>query len=269
VSRLEAHRLGIRRGGRMIVDDVSLALEAGTFVALIGPNGAGKSTLLSALAGLLTPDEGTVTLDGQAITAMGRRALARRRAYLPQSPRAEWPIPVERLVALGLIPQLPAFGGLPAALAGQVERILAEHDLIDRRDQPATTLSGGELARAMLARALVGEPDIVIADEPLSGLDPRHALEGIARLRAVANEGRIVIASIHELTLAARYASHVAVMRGGKLIASGATATTLTSPLVRAAFDVDACVSNAGSPTAIVDFVPSPASAPSPSHGGR
>jgi len=258
MTRLDARNAGVRRGGRMIVDDVSLALEDGSFVALLGPNGAGKSTLLAALAGLLAPDHGTVALDGQPIAAIDRRALARRRAYLPQSPRAEWPIAVERLIALGLTPQLPAFGGLPAALAARVDRMLADYDLLDRRDQPATTLSGGELARAMLARALIGEPDVVIADEPLAGLDPRHALESVGRLRALGLEGRLVIASIHELTLAARYASHVAVMRDGRLIAFGPTAATLTSALVHAAFDVDACVSGAGDRNAIVDFVPSP-----------
>jgi iron complex transport system ATP-binding protein len=260
MTRLVATGIRVTRGGRRILDDVALSLEGGCFVALLGANGAGKSTLLSILAGMLAPDAGSVTLDEVALATISRRALARRRGFLPQSPRAEWPITVERLVALGLTPQLPAFGALPAAYDEQITAALATCDLLDRRTQTATTLSGGELGRAMLARALVGNPDILIADEPLAGLDPRHALEGIVRLRALADSGKLVIASIHDLTLAARYATHIAVLREGALIAHGPTAPTLTSALVRDAFDIDACVSGQGH-DALVDFVAIPGQA--------
>ena len=253
---LEAHGVTVRRGGRAIIDRVSLALEPGMFVALLGANGAGKSTMLGALAGLLAPDEGTVTLGGTAIARLDRRTLARRRAFLPQSARAEWPISVERLVALGLTPQLPAFGGLPPSLRDAVDRALEVCDLIGKREQAATTLSGGELARAMLARALVGSPDILIADEPIAGLDPRHAIETIARLRGLADAGKLVIAAIHDLTLAARYSSHVGMLHNGTLIAFGPTAETLSSARVAATFDVDACVTGTGR-DALVDFVAS------------
>jgi iron complex transport system ATP-binding protein len=257
MTRLIVDTVSVARGGRTILARLSLALEGGSFVALLGANGAGKSTLLSVLAGLLVPDAGNVTLDEVPLPSIARRELAKRRGFLPQSARAEWPVSVERLVALGLTPQLPAFGRLPAAFEARVTAVLEACDLLDRRAQSATTLSGGELGRAMLARALVGDPDIVIADEPLAGLDPRHALEGVARLRALADAGKLVIASIHDLTLAARYASHVAVLLDGELIAFGPTAPTLTSALVRDAFDVDACVSGAG-PHALVDFVAAP-----------
>ena len=255
MTKLEGNGLSLRRGGRPILDDVSLRVESGSFVALVGPNGAGKSTLLAVLAGLLAPDAGHVTLDGVALGAIERRTLARRRAFLPQSPRVEWPISVERLVALGLTPQLPAFGALPDALARRVALSLAQFDLASKRDQPATTLSGGELARAMLARATVGDPDLLIADEPLAGLDPRHALEGVTRLRSLADDGRLVIASIHELTLAARYATHLAVVRNGRLAAFGPIATTMTSAMLCDVFEVEACVTDAGQSGAVVDFV--------------
>jgi iron complex transport system ATP-binding protein len=250
---IRAEGIQVRRGGRTILDDVSLTLPPGSFVALIGANGAGKSTLLSVLAGLLAPDAGTVRLGGETLAGMSRRALARRRAFLPQSPRAEWPIAVERLVALGLLPQLPGIGRLPPDAAARIDRALELCDLTDRCDQPVTTLSGGELARAMLARALVGDPEVLIADEPLAGLDPRHAIAGIARLRGIADEGRIVIASIHDLTLAARHATHVAALRGGRLAAFGRMAETLDAGLVRAVFDVPAEIG--GMPGApFVDF---------------
>ncbi|MBO9575302.1 MAG: ABC transporter ATP-binding protein [Sphingobium sp.] len=256
MTALTAKDVAVRRNGRAIVDAVSLRLESGMFVALLGPNGAGKSTLLSCLAGLVRPDEGSISLDDSDLTAIGLKALARRRAFLPQSPRAEWPVSVERLVALGLTPQLPAFGGLPAEMTARVADMLAQVDLTVHRDQPATTLSGGELACAMLARAMVGDPDILLIDEPLTGLDPRHALDGIARLRALADAGKLVLASMHDLTLAARHASHVAVMREGRLAAFGETATTLTAALLRDVFEVDVRISAAGTATATVDFLP-------------
>ncbi len=236
---LEATGLTVRRGGRAILDGVSFAARAGDFVAVIGPNGAGKSTLLSALAGLLTADAGTVSLNGTSIAELSDRELARRRAYLPQNPRCEWPISVERLVALGLTPSLPAFGGLPQPDREKIARVLAQCDLLDRRAQSATTLSGGELARAMLARAFVGDPDVLIVDEPISGLDPRHLIDAMARLRAVAQAGKLVVASLHDLTVAARYATHVVALRDGKVERAGRAADTLTPETIHAVFDVE------------------------------
>ena len=254
MTRLAVRGITVERGGRAILADVSFELEAGMFVALVGANGAGKSTLLSVLAGLLKPERGEVLLDGAALSAADPRELARRRAYLPQNPRAEWPISVERLVALGLTPQLPAFGGLPGGFEPRLTNAIAACDLLAQRLQPATTLSGGELARAMLARALVGDPEVLIADEPMTGLDPRHAMDTVGRLQALASEGRLVIAAIHDLTLAARSATHVMALREGRLAAFGPTAEVLTPDLLRRVFDVEARITGAGHKT-LVDFL--------------
>ncbi|HEY2783158.1 MAG TPA: ABC transporter ATP-binding protein [Steroidobacteraceae bacterium] len=253
MSILDALNLCVHRGARAILDHVSLHAESGDFVAIIGPNGAGKSTLLSVLAGLLKPDAGMVALDGISIHALSGRKLAHRRAYLPQNPRCEWPISVERLVALGLTPTLPALGGLPASFGARIAQALEACDLLEHRDQPATTLSGGELARAMLARALVADPDVLIVDEPIAGLDPRHALDTARRLQGLAKSGKLVIASIHDLTLAGRYASRIFALSNGRVQGDGETATTLTPELIRSAFDVEACVS--GTPGSVyVDY---------------
>lgn len=253
MSGLQAERLVFRVAGRTLVGRVGFVCERGQFVALLGANGAGKSTLIRMLAGLARPAEGQVLLDGRPLQAIDRRELARRRAYIPQNARVEWPIAVERLVALGLMPHLPVFHDLNAAMWRKVEAALAQCDLAHKRGQPADTLSGGELARAMLARALVGDPDILIADEPLAGLDPRHAIEGMARLAALAHAGRLVVASVHDLTLAARYATHVAILREGRLTAFGPTAETLTPANIRMAFDVRASIHGTGA-DACVDF---------------
>jgi iron complex transport system ATP-binding protein len=254
MTTLSAKGLTVERGGRAILDDVSFSLDAGTFVALVGANGAGKSTLLSVLAGLLKPDRGEVLLDGVTLASVERRELARHRAFLPQNPRAEWPISVERLVALGLTPQLPAFGGLPGGFEPRLTDAIAACDLLPQRLQPATTLSGGELARAMLARALVGDPEVLIADEPITGLDPRHAIDTVARLQSLAADGKLVIAAVHDLTLAARSATHLMALREGRLVAFGPMTEVLTPDLLRRVFDVEARVSGGGRET-LVDFL--------------
>jgi iron complex transport system ATP-binding protein len=254
MTGLVASRLAVRRAGRASVRDVSFRAESGEFIAVVGANGAGKSTLLAVLAGLIAPDAGSVRLDDVDLAGLTRVQIARRRAYLPQNPRCEWPISVARLVALGLIPTLPAFGGLAPPVLARVTDTLAAWDLAAQSEQAATTLSGGELARAMLARALVGDPHVLIADEPISGLDPRHALDTVGHLKALALSGKLVIAAIHDLTLAARYATRILALDHGGLAADGQPADVLTPQLLRSVFDVEARVSDAGG-GAFVDFL--------------
>lgn len=251
MSVLLAEHLHVAKGGRAILRDVSLMAGPGEFVAVVGPNGAGKSTLLSALAGLIAPAGGIVSLDGVPLPRIVRRELAKRRAYLPQNPLCEWPLSVERLVALGLTAHLPALGPLPSRFDGALDQVLADHDLLDRREQAVTTLSGGEFSRAMLARALVGQPDVLIVDEPVTGLDPAHAFAAMARLSAWAASGHTVIASLHDLTLAGRYASRVLALKEGRIAGEGG----LTAALIRDVFGVDAFVQGAGAKTT-VDFLP-------------
>ena len=243
MTLLAAEQITVARGGRTILRDVSLQAHAGEFIAVLGPNGAGKSTLLSVLAGLLRPNAGQVMLDAKRLSQLSALALARRRAYLPQNPRLEWPLSVERLVALGLTPRLPATGGLPESYQPAISRALELCDLTSRRDQAATTLSGGEFARAMLARAIVGEPQILIVDEPITGLDPAHAMHSMQLLKHIAQNGTLVIAALHDLTLAARYAGRVIVVVDGQV--AGDT-DSLTEELIHRAFGVRAITVGSG-----------------------
>lgn len=243
MTLLAAEHISVNRGGRAILRDVSLQAHAGEFIAVLGPNGAGKSTLLSVLAGLIKPDAGQVMLDAKRLSHMSSLQLARRRAYLPQNPHLEWPLSVERLVALGLTPRLPATGSLPESYRPAIDRALALCDLAQKRDQVATTLSGGEFARAMLARAIVGEPQILIVDEPITGLDPAHAMQSMRLLADFARNGTLVIAALHDLTLAARHASRSIVVVDGAL--AGDT-DSLTEELIHRAFGVRAMAVGAG-----------------------
>ncbi len=243
MTLLAAEHIKVERGGRTILRDVSLQAHAGEFIAVLGPNGAGKSTLLSVLAGLLKPDAGQVMLDAKRLSQLTALQLAARRAYLPQNPRLEWPLSVERLVALGLTPRLPATGGLPESYAPAISRALELCDLASKRDQVATTLSGGEFARAMLARAIVNEPQILIVDEPITGLDPRHAMQCMTLLKDFARNGTLVIAALHDLTLAYRYAGRTIVVVDGAVVFD---ADSLTEEVIHSAFGVRAQAVGAG-----------------------
>jgi iron complex transport system ATP-binding protein len=246
---LAAKGLTARRGARTVLDTVSFRAGAGEFIAVIGPNGAGKSTLLHMLAGLSRPDAGQVTLDGAPLPPPQK--LARLRAYLPQNPHLEWPLPVARLVALGLTPHLPGLGPLPPSFDPAIAAALRQTQLEDRAEQAATTLSGGEFARAMLARALVGTPRVLIVDEPIAGLDPRHAMTCMGLLSQRAASGTLVIAALHDLSLAARHAGRVLALKDGRLAHDGG----LTAEMVETVFDVTAKLRGQGGEVS-VDLLP-------------
>jgi len=251
---IAAENVTVKRGGRTILKDISFQAYAGEFIAVLGPNGAGKSTLLKVLAGLLKPSGGRVMLGAKKLSAISLRNLAAQRAYLPQNPHLEWPISVERLVALGLTPRLPATGGLPESFELAIVKALGQCDLYDKRKQPATTLSGGEFARAMLARAIVSDPGILIVDEPITGLDPKHAIQSMQLLSEIARSGTLVIASLHDLTLAARYPRRVIVLVDGTVIGD---TQLLSEELVHRAFGVKGVLMGEGASRSFTLLSPS------------
>ncbi|MET4898288.1 ABC transporter ATP-binding protein [Sphingomonadaceae bacterium jetA1] len=232
----------VTRGRHTVLHGASTTFRAGRLTVVIGPNGAGKSTLLDVAAGLLPPSAGRVMLDGQPLSALSRRDLAIRRAYLPQNPQVDWAISVERVVALGLTAHLPAFGGLPGIWRARIDTALDRFDLADLRDRPATQLSGGELARVMLARATIGDPALLIVDEPTAGLDPRHALDAGRRLRALADAGCAVVVALHDLDLAARIADDVVALKAGRIEAHGPADAVLTAANLGHLYDIEAHV---------------------------
>ncbi len=227
MTLLRLDRLGVRRGGRRVLDGVSLTLSGGEFVGLLGPNGAGKTTLLRAALGLL-PHEGHSSL-----AALSPRARARTAAFLPQGREIAWPVPVEALVALG---RAPHGGADPADPA--VARALARMGLDGLRHRPATGLSGGEQARVLIARALAQEAPLLIADEPVAGLDPEAQLRTMRVFAELAREGRGVIVSIHDLGLAARHCSRLVMLSGGRLVADGPPRAVLTGERLAEVFGI-------------------------------
>lgn len=213
--------------------DVTATLQPGRITAICGPNGAGKSTLLAALAGLLAPDAGEVLLDGAALISLPARQRARSLGYLPQNGEVAWDVSVASLVALGRLPHGDAGD---EAIAGA----LSATDLTDFAQRPVSTLSGGEKARALLARVLAGEPRWILADEPLAALDLAHQLTIMRQMRAEAEAGRGVVIVLHDLAMAMNHADHVLVLEEGVLAAEGKTEAALGADVIRRVWGLEA-----------------------------
>lgn len=237
---LSIEGLSVTLGGSPVVRDVSARLEGGALVGIIGPNGAGKSTLVRAMAGLVTPAQGQVWLDGHAVSGMAHDALARRMAYLPQGQMLHWPLSVERLVALGRMPHLAPYSRLSPADAQAVDEAMRRADCLHLRKRDATTLSGGERARAMLARALATGGDVLVVDEPLAALDPGHQIDVMALLSAETQRGVLVVAVLHDLAMAARWCDRLLVLDEGQLVADGAPAQVLTPERLEQTYGIKA-----------------------------
>ena len=234
---LEAHQLSVSLSGCRIVHPVDLALGRGELAGLIGANGSGKSTLLRALAGLLPAESGSVLLEGKPIHRLPPREVARTMAYLPQSPECHWPLTADRVVALGRLP----YQGCSTELDSQhIDRALAAVDALHLRDRAVNELSGGERARIFLARALAGDPALLLVDEPAAGLDPYHQLQLMELLQTLAREGRGILVVLHDLGLAARFCGRLLLLNEGSLIASGPPGAVLTDSLLASAHHVKA-----------------------------
>jgi iron complex transport system ATP-binding protein len=253
MSLLALDTVAARLGGRAVLQEVSAAFRPGEITAVVGPNGAGKSTLLSLLAGLRRPSSGRATLDGQVIADLPDRKRARRIGYLPQIAEIAWPLEARSLIALGLTPWLGARGPDAAHLEA-VETVMRTVRITDLADRPVDTLSGGERARVLLARAMVGEPEWLLADEPLAGLDPAHVLEVCDVFRAVASETRGVILTLHDLTAAWRLADRIVVLANGGIVADGPPSEALTPAVLARAYGVTARVVD-GAAGAFVDIL--------------
>jgi iron complex transport system ATP-binding protein len=237
-ATLQARNVTVRVGTRALLDNVTATLAPGTMSVLLGPNGAGKTTLIRLLAGILPATEGDVHLGDRRLRSLGRSAIARQCAYLPQHAGTGFEMQVEDVVALGRYPHLGPWGRLTRAdyerIAWAIERVGLTH--FKRRSLP--TLSGGERQRVFLARAIAQEAPILLLDEPLSGLDIGRQLELMALLAELHREGHTILAALHDLRPAVDFFAKTFLLNEGRLAADGPTSEVVFGPALESTFGV-------------------------------
>jgi iron complex transport system ATP-binding protein len=241
---LEARALSMTVGGATLVDTIDLRIDAGEMVAIVGPNGAGKSTLLRLLSGDLRPTRGQVLLKQREISSYPPGVLAQHRAMLSQHVSVTFPFTVEEIVRMG------AGDRGQAAAQPLVDAALGEVGLERFRHRQLPTLSGGEQQRAHFARVLVqlacGEarhgPGLLLLDEPTSSLDMRHQIDLVETARLRAQGGTAVVAVLHDLNLAMRFADRIVLLHQGKLAIDGGRTEAITTETIRRIFEVDVTI---------------------------
>jgi len=226
--RLRAEALSLSYGGREVIRGVSLEIASGEFCVVVGPNASGKSTLLRGLARVMQPTSGVVWLGDDEVRRLPPRDVARRLAILPQMQQFDVDLAVEELVWRGRTPHQRLFQPASPADAAAVERALQSVGLVELRDRPLRSLSGGERQRAWLALALAQEPQVLLLDEPTTYLDLRHQVEVMEVLRRLNADGMTIVAVLHDLALAARYANRVVGLVDGEVALDGPPETVFT-----------------------------------------
>ncbi|MRT18923.1 ABC transporter ATP-binding protein [Comamonas sp. CAH-2] len=238
---LSVESLQVAWRGQTCVQDLSFQVQSGELLALIGPNGAGKSTVLRALAQLL-PHQGRVLLDGEDLARLAPHQRARRLAYLAQGDQVAWPLQVRDFVALGRLPHQVRWRLASTSKTDKnaVDAALSAMHLTDMAERHLHALSGGERARARLARAMAVQAPLLLADEPVAALDPYHQLSVMELLRAQCNAGHAVVVVLHDLTLASRFCDRVLLLQGGRAVACGAPRHVLTPAHLQRVYQVQA-----------------------------
>ncbi|GGD64772.1 ABC transporter ATP-binding protein [Croceicoccus mobilis] len=240
---LQAKDLAIARAERMVIEGANIAIRPGAITAICGPNGAGKSSLLAGLAGLLRPVRGELSIDGKSLDGIALRVRARTLGFLPQDAEAAWDVDVKTLVGLGRMPWR-AVPGRPARAAAQEDRgavgeAMSAMELGALADRPLSTLSGGERARAMMARVLAGKPRYILADEPFASLDIGHARDLARLLREQARQGRGLAVVMHDLALAMNIADTVIVLDAGRIVADAPPEQALSAETIARVWRAD------------------------------
>ncbi len=243
MNLLETRGIAVTLGTQRVLEHIDLAIAPGETVALLGANGAGKSTLLRIMARLIQPARGEILLEGHPLATVPRRKLATTVGYLSQTPQAHWPLPLAELVALGRLPH-GAWHGLAGSTLSSgdrqvVERALSDCDVSHLAARPVSQLSGGERARGLLARVLAGTPRVLLADEPVAGLDPAHQIQVMQLLADyAASRAASVLVVMHDLHLAARYCQRLVLLHRGRVLADGSWRDVLAPQRVAEALGV-------------------------------
>ena len=231
-ARLEARQADIGYGGDPIIPQIDAAIPEGEFTVIVGPNGCGKSTLLRAFARMLKPEAGEILLDRDPIGSYKPKEVARRLSLLPQSPVAPEGIIVEDLVGRGRYPHQGVLRQWSKQDQEAVDDAMRRARVTELADRFVHELSGGQRQRVWVALVLAQQSPIVLLDEPTTYLDITHQVEVLNLARDMQREGLTVVAVLHELTLAFRYATNLIMMKEGKIVAEGPVEEIVTAELI-------------------------------------
>lgn len=232
VYAIEVSGLSVRIGATLAVNTVTTRFEAGKFYGLVGPNGSGKTSLIKALAGLIMPDAGRISLDGCDVASMTPAQRAALIGYLPQERGVAWDLSALDIVALG------ASGVARSDAEARAKAVLSQVGMSDMADRGVFSLSGGQRARVLLARLLATQCPVLLLDEPLTALDPAWQRQTLSLLRSMIDKGYTVIASLHDLGLAAQMCDEVRVLHEGQLATSGAPEAVFTPEVLATVFGI-------------------------------
>lgn len=237
-ARIQARSITVGYGDRTIIDSLDVSIEEGSFTVIIGPNACGKSTLLRSFARLLPLSAGSIVLDGIDLRARSSRDIARTIGLLPQTAIAPEGITVLDLVSRGRYPHQSMFRQWSDDDARAVREALRATSIEELADRPVDQLSGGQRQRVWIAMVLAQETPLILLDEPTTFLDIAHQIELLDLCRRLHAEGRTLVAVLHDINQAARYATHLIAMREGRIVAQGTPAEVVTADRVEEIFGV-------------------------------
>lgn len=240
MTKLVAKALTVSADQKALVREASLELAQGELIIVLGPNGAGKTSMIRGLLGLETPSSGSAQLDGVEMRQLSPTERAQKIAYLPQIRPLAWPNQVRDIVALGRFSHGAALGRLRSQDAEAVDRAIEACDIGHLADRSADTLSGGELARVHCARAIATEAPLLIADEPTAALDPRHQFRILDLIKRYVDAGGGALLVLHDIELAARYATRLIWMKDGAIVADGSPEETLSAERLADVYQIKA-----------------------------
>jgi iron complex transport system ATP-binding protein len=234
--------LTVRLGGTTVLDDLTTRVDQGRFVGLIGPNGAGKTTLLRTVAATLTPDSGSVHVGGEDVHRLSSRASSRLVAVVPQETQLAFDFDVRDVVEMGRTPYRTRLRNPTQSTRSAVERAMERTEVTELAARSIRSVSGGERQRVLLARALAQDTPVLALDEPTANLDINHQARTLELVRDLVDEGKTILAAIHDLNLAARYCDELQLLSQAEIVASGPPDAVLTSANLEDAFETNAVV---------------------------
>lgn len=240
--RVTVDRVSVQLGDVEALAGVSTEVGEGCLMGLIGPNGAGKTTLLRTITNAVRPDAGAVYIDDVDVADLSSQAVSRKVAVVPQDTALGFDFDVRDIVAMGRTPYIGRFGANQPADTDAVEQAMAQTAVLQFASRSISEVSGGERQRVLLARAIAQETPVLLLDEPTASLDIKHQVQTLELVRELVEQGKTVIAAIHDLNLAARYCDELLLLADGEVMARGTPETVLTAQNVKAAFGTPSIV---------------------------